>query len=90
MSNVDAIFTVVAISIAIPLIMHRLRYGSVEKQMVRSIEKAECRPDHMVFLQTFLDDLKARKICTPEQIEKYEAEMAQRRVNAKKYWGVDL
>jgi hypothetical protein len=87
---VDAIFLVIAISIAIPLIMHRLIHGSSEQQMIRAIEKADCHPDHVKFLRAFLDDLKDRNICSEERIEYYEAEMWRRKENAKKYWKVDL
>lgn len=88
MSNVDAIFIVIGISVAIPIIFHRLKYGSAEQQALRSVEKAESHPEHIAVLQKLLDDI--RDTSDPKLIKDYEAGMEERRRNAKKYWGVDL
>jgi hypothetical protein len=88
MSTVDAIAIVFVVSIAVPLIVHRLKYGSAEQQSLRSIERCESHPDNIAMLQKLLDDI--RDTTDPKLIEDFEAGMKTRRENAKKYWKVDL
>ena len=84
MSTIDTMSIVIGIGITVPLIYHRLKYGSIEQQSIRDTEKWDCTPERIADLEKALDDL--RPIVTPEVIAKYEATMEVRRQNARKYW----
>lgn len=84
MSHFEYICIMILVSVAVPLIVHRLRYGSVEQQSLRYIEKADCSPQNIEFLTGFLEEI--RPTTDPELIKKFEAGMEVRRQNAKKYW----
>ena len=84
MSAVDAIAIAVIIGVAIPLIYHRLRYGSAEQRSLRAIEKSESHPDNIAMLQKLLDDI--RDTTDPGLIKDFEASMKIRREHTKKYW----
>ena len=84
MNTIDTMCIVIAIGITVPLAYHRIRYGSVEQQSLRDIEKWDCTPERIADLEKALEDL--RPIVAPERIVEYEATMEVRRQNAKKYW----
>jgi hypothetical protein len=84
MSTFDAILLVFGISVVVPVIVHRIVYGSVEQQSLRSIEKHDCSPERIEFLTKFLEDI--RPNTDPELIKQFEESMEVRRKNAEKYW----
>jgi len=84
MNTIDTVCIAIAIGITVPLIYHRLKYGSIEQQAIRGAEKWDCNPERIDDLEKALEDL--RPIVAPEVIAKYEATQEVRRQNAKKYW----
>jgi len=84
MSYVDSIGIALAIGIAFPLIMHRIENGSRKDQELREIEKWDCTPERIAWLEKWLEDV--RPIIDPDKIAEYEASIEVRRRNARKYW----